>query len=435
MLEDERLKKIVSYIIKFLLNGDEELASQVCYSWEYDKHPDCRIFIKPSSFFSKEKYLKPDSLPRLPLKLLDGIEILYGEPNVKHRDGKVFIEADIVASSFFLLSRYEELVATKDSFDCHSRFSAQASLPYRAEFLFRPIVDEYGMLLRKWLESSGLSIPKREEGFSQIYLTHDIDSIGYYQHCRGFMSGVYHSFFNKNTSIKKVISSLIDEKKDPAYTFPWLIEQAKNIKYAEQLFFIKPILKSSHIEDKPFYDIRSKKFCRLLDSITTAGGSIGLHSSYASYYEPHLVEQEAYFLRKYTQTPISSNRCHYLTILPPNNPLPYIKAGIKDDFSLTYASQAGFRLGTCRPVLWIDPDRLQIIPIVLHPTTIMDCTLSNDGYMKLSIEEAYSHTKNILSEIHKHCGEAIMLWHNTSIAPQAQSYHKELYTKVLREVL
>ena len=32
-----------------------------------------------------------------------------------------------------------------------------------------------------------------------------------------------------------------------------------------------------------------------------------------------------------------------------------IRAGITDDFTMGYADIAGFRLGTCRSVRWINP--------------------------------------------------------------------------------
>ena len=50
-------------------------------------------------------------------------------------------ELDILAASFFMLTRWEEYVnRTRDN---HNRFQATASLAYKQGFLDRPIVNEY----------------------------------------------------------------------------------------------------------------------------------------------------------------------------------------------------------------------------------------------------------------------------------------------------
>lgn len=59
----------------------------------------------------------------------------------------------------FLISRYEEMVR-RGLRDEHGRFPGKESLPYRAGFLHRPIVDEYRMLLHRWLRQSRLRVPE-----------------------------------------------------------------------------------------------------------------------------------------------------------------------------------------------------------------------------------------------------------------------------------
>lgn len=434
MFQSSVFEQLVEYIIKFLLRGNEELSPLVCYTCEPEKYPHCKLIIKPSGFFSSEDYLTERSLPKLPLQKVDGVELLYGEPVVEVREGRVFVEADLVASSFFLLSRYEEVASSADKFDQHGRFSGKESLPYRAGFIERPLVDEYSKLMLKWLEMAGVSVPAEKEGFSKIYLTHDVDMLGLYQHPRGFLSGIYHSLFQRDATLRSVLHSQLSIEKDPAYTFQWLMEQDLMVEGAEPWFFVKAVTESQYIYDKPLYIPHSKRLKRLIETIRESGGKIGLHSSYRSYHETDVLSNEAESLRKATGLDITANRCHYLTIQPPNRPEPYLEAGITDDFSLTYASHAGFRIGTSRPVRWINPCSLEVLPITLHPTAIMDGTLSGAEYMNLSAEEAFSQSWRIIDEARKHGGELVLLWHNTSVAEKINSYHRELYEKITKKL-
>lgn len=434
MFKERLLEQLVEYIIKFLLRGNEELSSLVCYTREPDRHPHCKLFIKPSGFFSSKDYLTERSLPKLPLQKVDGVELLYGKPVVELREGRVLVEADLVASSFFLLSRYEEVASSADKFDQHGRFSGKESLPYRAGFIECPLVDEYSKLMLKWLEMAGVSVPAPKEGFSKIYLTHDIDMLGLYQHPRGFLSGIYHSLFQRDASLRQVLQSQLSIEKDPAYTFQWLMEQDARVDGAESWFFIKAVEKSKYIYDKPLYSPHSKRLQELIEKIQEGGGKIGLHSSYRAFQNPELLPGEAESLRQATGLDITANRCHYLTIQPPNRPEPYLEAGLTDDFSLTYASHAGFRIGTSRPVCWINPCSLEILPITLHPTAIMDGTLSVAEYMNLTAEEAFSQSWRIIDEARKHGGELVLLWHNNKVAENISSYHRELYEKITKKL-
>ena len=101
-----------------------------------------------ASFFSQlhKARLKRESMPVLPLQswspLEDGIEVslvesripvLYGRPGLVKNDNHLHFNFDIFGSAFFMLSRYEELIA-KDR-DQHDRFPATASVAFKAGVL------------------------------------------------------------------------------------------------------------------------------------------------------------------------------------------------------------------------------------------------------------------------------------------------------------
>ena len=106
-----------------------------------------------------------------------------------------------------------------------------------------------------------------------------------------------------------------------------------------------------------------------------------------------------------------------------------------DDFTMGYADVNGFRLGTCRPVKWINPITRQITSLTLHPLSIMDCTLDESKYMGLNEEEALKYCLNILYEIKQYNGEVVLLWHNSSFSEiDKPNYHKRLYLRLLKEL-
>jgi len=449
-----KMHHIISHIINFLLPENEHLAGEIGYTDDEKEFEKFRVIIRPSGFFDKENYGKISFLPKLPLQTIDGTEILFGTPDIEQKNGKIFVNADIIASSFFLLSRYEEWLCS-DVFDKHSRFEGKKSLQYRANFLHRPLVDEYAVLLRKWLKITGLEVNEPKEEIKKIYLTHDIDFLEYYRHLRGFVGGIWRglNFTQRRKenakSAKFILSlhplcenlcaicvkqfkSLQNIKNDPAYTFDFLIEQDNKVKNAEKIYFVKAAKRAKDL-DYPQYNLNGNDFQNLAKFLQKNDCKIGLHSSYNAFYNPQDIENEQNRISKAISKDVTNHRTHYLRILPPNQPEFYTKAGITDDFTLCFADVAGFRLGTCRPVRWINPQTLEIEDITLHPLTIMECSLSNENYMNLNFETAFEVCKNLINQVEKHNGELVLLWHNTSVIPE-NGYHRELYEKVIEEL-
>jgi len=145
-----------------------------------------QIHIYASELFSKN-YLKPDSMPETPLKKYGEIPVIYcGRGNfdgfIRESENLIETNIDIIASFFFMLSRYEEIVLDKK--DKFNRFSATESLAYKEGFLDRPIVNEYIELLWEWIDSFNLGFKRRklwgDKDFA-VCLTHDVDSIRKYR--------------------------------------------------------------------------------------------------------------------------------------------------------------------------------------------------------------------------------------------------------------
>lgn len=429
------MNQTIYYIIRFLLGVDRAGAysSLIGYTSDVRLFHKYKVVIVPSGFFQSSVYGTPESLPQLPLKEIEGVSLLFGTPKEECFEETWVIYADIIASSYFLLSRYEE-IQKRDIRDKHGRFPGKESLPYKAGFIHRPIVEEYGKLLRHWLRKACVHIPEPQPELQKIWLTHDVDAPFFCRSlrniCRETLKGIG---FRK--ALKLYQGPL---EKDPYYTFPWMLEQDSLVKnrFGDRchiLFFLKA--GGRHANDKPHYQVRSHDIQKLLHLFKKNKALLGLHSSYEAGIYPDLIPEEKMRLEHdWKLENIHLNRHHYLASREPEDLTKLIKAGITDDFTMGYADVSGFRLGTCRPVKWINPMTRQLTSLTLHPLSVMDCTLSESQYMGLSPDEAYQYCAGLVREIRQYRGEIVWLWHNTSFAGTESDYHKKLYVRLLNEL-
>lgn len=427
------MQELLQYLASFLLGeGNEALASLVSYGDD----GSAPLVVEPSGFFSEGVYLTEKSLPSPPLPELEGVPFLFGTPTVREEDGRVFLGADLIASAFFLLTRYEECVR-RDVRDPHGRFPGRESLPYRAGFLRRAVVEEYGALLRRLLRRAGKDAPEPSPGFRHVWLTHDVDQIwtwdNYYRAARTTVKQVLTGKPEKFRPFKSVWNY---RKYDPAYTFPELMEWDESVRAAlgadrcTQVYFLMGCVKRTD------YDIgyltNPSRAADLVRGLKENRCEIGCHVSYAASLDKTLVRPETERIKALTGLPPSLTRNHFLASREPEDFYSLLDAGLTDDFTMGYADEAGFRLGTCRPARWMDPVKRELTDLVLHPMTVMECTLNTKQYMDIRDEkEAFAVVQGLLKEIYTHRGEAVLLWHNPSVDPHNGTYHRSLYRRTL----
>ena len=383
------MQAIIDYIITFLLYGNSPAAKQVGYTADESQWEKYRVVIVPNGLLGKEIIM-----PHLDELQVEQLEAADDQPT------RWIIRTDMVYNTFFFISRAEELINPQR--DEHGRFAAKYSLLSQHNRLMIPLVDEYARMLMKLLD-----LPLPTPSFSKIYLTHDIDSIAQYRHIRGAVGGIIRGEW------RKVLASQKDIHNDPAFTFQWLIAQDKKVKGAECIYFVKDTPGKQY--DYPQYNLRGKDFALVQQTLETSGAKIGLHSSF-------------YGIHGNESWKEGGHRSHYLRCSI-DQMQALADAGIRDDFTMQFPDQVGFRLQTTRPVRWINPKTMQLTDLLLHPLTVMDCTLSNTNYMHLSEDEAYFECQRLFEKIHQNAGEIVLLWHNTN--PTGNIYHRSLYPKLL----
>jgi hypothetical protein len=111
--------------------------------------------------------------------------------------------------------------------------------------------------------------------------------------------------------------------------------------------------------------------------------------------------------------PVAKSRQHFLKLKFPQTYQTAIKAGITDDYTMGFASLAGFRAGTCTPFPFFDLGKNAQTNLTIHPFQIMDVTLKD--YLNLQPEEAWLLTSKLMDEVKKVNGTFAYLFHNESL--------------------
>lgn len=436
VLESVIPDKRVGYALTVLFgeNATEHSNWPLCLTYGDDVQPGTktRVHIVQSCFFNS--YGTPESLPKLPLSEIDGVPLLFGEPVVERRGDVLVVKADIIASAYFLLTRYEEWIR-HDVRDEHGRFPGKQSLPYRAGFIDRPVVDEYAALLRKWAGQVGVNLPEPKRKFSAL-LTHDVDTLGIrprpLQPLRSIASGLlgrqpWRRALRNAAAAAGFARDPYDNIEEVVRLDRRLADQCAGNECRSFYFFMAG--GSSQFDGG--YDIRGSKVRKALQCVRTSGADVGLHTSYEAGGRPKLITGEHATLEEVAEVSISKNRHHFLTWRELEDGHELAAAGITWDSTLGYADVAGFRLGVCRPIPLFDPARRCLLGIEEHPLIVMDCTLSNDNYMNLDEEAAFDYVCRLADATSRHQGEFVILWHNQVLASTAEGYHRCLYPRVL----
>lgn len=405
-------------------------------SWQ-GKH----IHIYESTFFS-EGYLTKKSLPHTPIPRYKDLPVLYlssggQEPFITRKGDLIETNIDLIASSFFLLTRYEEVVNDDPGIlDEHERFPATASIAYKEKFLHRPLVNEYFELLWNCIKDLAPHLEKKplwgDKNFV-LCLTHDIDIINTKPLSEALIIG---SLFLKQHSLKKAavrfynnIMAALRKKNAPFDTFKQIFNLEQRYGATSTFFFMtEPDYSGGYC----LGNINSKN---ALNKVSAAGSEIALHAGYYSYNNQKIINRQKEALTKIIEQKNIGCRQHFLRWKTPDTWHLQEKCGLTYDTTLCFADQEGFRASICHPFQPFDIHENRTINIWEIPLNIMDSTLFY--HRKLSPTERLATIKNYIDTTKKHNGVLVLLWHNTffdqDIHPGWTNIYEEILVSAIRE--
>lgn len=333
---------------------------------------------------------------------------------------------DLFAGVFYLLVRFEEYLPFKG--DKYGRFRAEESIAFRNGFLERAIADRWILRFFDILKEKYPGIISEKKNFRFIP-TVDVDMPYEYLHkgvlrcLGGAVKSILKLDFKK---LKDRMDVMNGKQNDPFYTF----ERIKEIHDHPGL--VTFFLTAGYGRYDKGIDPANDEFKKIVHDVSFFS-FVGLHPSWESNRKSGLLEQELQTLSRIAEKSITRSRQHYLVLEFPRTYNKLSAFGITEDYSMGYASHAGFRAGTCTPFHFYDLMKESVTPLVIYPFQIMDRTLKD--YMHMRPSEATQKIVEIIGEVRAVNGTFISIWHNDAFSDAGEwKGWLEVYEQLLRMV-
>jgi len=317
---------------------------------------DNKTLVIRDDFFSRvsegdQSYIRSKFVPEQvcylsnPFTLSEDIPCIYGDEKLQISQDVITCGLDLFASSFFMLTRWEEIVIPIR--DSHNRFPATASLAYRNSFLSRPIVNEYVEMLWNMLVYLNVRQERKVRKF-ELILTHDVDHIRKWSNWNQVLLTLAADVI-KRKDLKQAISRIghyrkitRNIEKDPFDVFEWLMDLSDSVNLKSRFYFMSG--GTSHLDNN--YSIDAPLVDLLIKSIVERGHIVGFHPSYNSYSDNLLWSKEKEILEHKAGVPIVEGRQHYLRFEAPVTWKIWDDNYMQIDSTCGYADKEGFRCGT-----------------------------------------------------------------------------------------
>ncbi len=321
---------------------------------------------------------------------------------------------DLLAASFYIISRYEEY--NSQQLDAHQRFPAHASIQNDLKVLDIPIVQIWAHMLKDALVEKFPNLKCIVPTYS-FTPTFDIDMAWSYKEKGWYrmIGASLKSLLQLNlTDVQKRWNTINGSTKDPFDTFEYLSRQCQQHGLKPIYFF----LVAKHSEYDKNTSPANQNFMALIKKVSQKN-KVGIHPSY---YSEQYLEAELNTLHSIVDKPITHSRQHYVRLKFPETYRRLLAQNIHADYSMGYPDRLGFRNGLSIPTPWYDLEKEVQTSLIIHPFQIMDVTLKN--YLQYDPELASKEVRKIIDTCKKYGGSCIPIWHNSSFDHQWQGWEK-----------
>lgn len=389
-----------------------------------------------SNFEERNGYLSGNNLPEKvkfsenKFTLENDIPIIFGNKKTDISDTEIICENDIFASSFFMLTRWEELVI-KDK-DNHNRFPEELSFSIKNKIHFRPIVNEYVEMLWNMLKFLGISQKRKEKKYEAI-ITHDIDFIKRYDKFSKLIKAIGGDILLRKNPflIPKTIKNYIDIKKgkenDLYDTFDYLMDISEKNKIKSRFYFIPGMLGEKDVR----YNITNNFVSEITKKILDRGHIVGLHGTYDSYNLPEKFTTELERLKKITPE-ITEGRQHYLRFENPTTWQIWEQNNLLYDSTIGYSKDGGFRAGICYEYPIFDLIERKRLNLIERPLIVMEGAIKSSYPEPKLFYDKIIELKNIVK---KYNGKFVFLWHNSNFNTEEWLTYKKKYSQIIAEIV
>ena len=359
------------------------------------------------------------------------LPVLFADESLGEADASTWIQtarstgacrlpADILASAFWFLSRWEEVHVTDR--DALGRFRYQDSLYALEPTCTTTVVDGYlaflGELLRSILEFRGRrpgQAPMWKDGAPfACCLSHDIDSVRKWELRRALGEAGYVRKAFRQAGVRgalgrlaRTAASLVREP-NPHGNVLELARREHDLGIRATYFFLAG---KYHTRDANYDLRRPAEAARLARPVQELGHEVALHGSFLSGERPAQLRAELQSL-KGAVGPVAGQRQHFLRFASQVSWPAYEMLGLEYDSSLAFAEQVGSRAGFSYPFPPYDLTRRRPFSFLEIPLTVMDATLYH--YRQLEAVAAWPVMESAKAEAAASGGCVTLLWHNAS---------------------
>jgi hypothetical protein len=381
----------------------------------YELNVDGKAYTIEDHFFNRFveplSYLKLENIPGK-LNFFHGLglelPIIYGEDKFVQKENGAVIGLDIFASTFFMLTRWEEsLLGREEKGDCDE----SQLFCVRRGIHQRPIVNEYADFIRKLLFS--------ETSFStriyEVVLSHDVDGFltpTWFQIAKDIVKQTIHGA-PKN----KVLNLTWKEEIKYKRAFPSAYSQfelytALTEKYnIPEWFYFKVCGKGETEATYLFDDKQTIDVVENLKRKNNPNFVLGFHPSQNIFGKKEQWNKEVSRITDLIKETPSIGRNHHLLYNHETLRMWESMANSPLDISnCVFHYRHGFRSGVCVPYHLFDLYQRRVMSLVEHPCQIMDTVIRYNGKTK-SEDERWDDIQTIIKQVRKHQGELVLTWH------------------------
>ena len=335
---------------------------------------------------------------------------------------------DVFAASFYLVSRYEEYLPQVR--DKYGRFQAESTWMFENGLLQKPLVDIWAIALKNRLIEIYPNLLFKERKF-EFVPTYDVDAAWAYKH-----KGVYRTlggFFKdlaegNREGLRERHEVLRGKRKDPFDSFDFQFELQKTFKL-KPIYFI---LCGEYDTNDKNISLRKDAFKSLIKRLGDYA-DVGIHPSFSSYLNLEKLQAEIDGLSEVLHRPLTKSRQHFLRMNLPRSYQKLIELDISDDYTMGFASQAGFRAGIADAFRFFDLENDMATNLWVHPFALMDGTMRD--YLNLDVEASLDLAKQLVDEVKAVGGTFIYLTHNETLGGEKRWVGwPEMYRQLLEYI-
>lgn len=312
---------------------------------------------------------------------------------------------DLFGFVFYLLSRYEEYDLV--DLDQHGRFRSKNSVAVKHGFVRQALIDRWILRLSQMIEKEYGRGIKNNNTFA-IAPSIDIDMPFAYKY-KGWKAylGIFRDVVTGNLGgVQDRIGYWLFGV-DPFETYEemrTLLEDFNNV-HCFLLQRSEPPHDLNHIAGTDHW----KSIMYRINQWT----KLGVHPSYASHGDIDQLRRELNHVQNIAG-PVTMSRQHFLKMSMPDTYKMLLALDIKEDHSMIYADEVGFRASTAVPFRWYDLEAEETTDLWIYPYIVMDATLKH--YLKLSPAGAIQLILKLKEEAKAVHGRFGYIWHNSSLA-------------------